>query len=65
MSENGEGARSLGVRGLLLMLGLAVILMASSAAWFNAGDKVVGAVQGGIGGLLGVFVIVYGRLSHR
>ena len=65
MSENGEAARSLGVRGLLLMLGLAVILIASSAAWFNAGDKIIGAIQAAIGGLLGVFVIVYGRLSHR
>lgn len=64
MRGNGQVARSVGRRVLLLMLGLAVILIASSIAWFNAGDKIVGGIQLAIGGLLSLFVTIYGRLSR-
>lgn len=64
MGENGNAGRSAAAR-TLLMTAVGVSVLVSAVAWFKAGDKVIGAVQMSIGGLVGVVAIVYGRLSNR
>ena len=64
MSSDRNPARRVGLR-TMVMTGVAVVLILSALAWFNAGDKAVGLVQLAIGGLLGTAAILYGRLSRR
>ena len=55
-----QSRRSIALRGLL-MTAVAVVLVMSSLAWFNSGNKIIGVVQLAIGGVLGVTAVVYGR----